>query len=105
MIAQGVCGQTLDLHYDDNSDKVQLTDIDLELVKVLWNKKEISVPNGEAFYAIDFIKKNKRILRLHIKEALELKGIIDSLVYDANLDMCMKEEDMKNGSKKENNKK
>jgi hypothetical protein len=67
-------GQMLETCYDDN-----MTQLNLEL-------KKICLGGNFSFYVIDFQNwtgKGKHLFRLHIKEALSLKSMIDELVYDA----------------------
>ena len=71
-----VCGIEQEIHYDK-----EIMRLNLELVSVM-------LPDEEPYYEIHFQDwkkdgKCKTILKLHIKEALELKSIIDQLVYDA----------------------
>lgn len=81
MKIENICGTTLEIYYDDRYEC-----IDLELVKVFLSKED-----KEGHYQIHLEatlkdKKFKNLLKLHIKDAIELKSIIDNLVYDANQD-------------------
>lgn len=71
-------GQVMNIYYDKKCDK-----LNLELVK-----KKFRIPSNEHYYEIHFQdwskdNKSKTLLKLHIKEAIELKSIIDNLVYAA----------------------
>lgn len=70
-----VCGYDKEIMYNGQDKKEVL---DLELIKIGGNVK-----NGDGYYAIELRLNNKKLVRLHILEAIELKSIIDCLVYDS----------------------
>lgn len=77
-IEKPICGETVRIFFDK-----RFEEIDLELIRISHDKK-----SKEGFYAIEFCgtdqkKKSKILLRLHIKEAIRLKSVIDNLVYDS----------------------
>jgi hypothetical protein len=74
-----ICGITGKIHYDG-----EIEELNLELVRVGTKK--------DGYFAIEFQDWTdddepiaKTLIRLHIKEAIELKAKIDQLVYDATL--------------------
>lgn len=80
MKIERIGGYTFETMYDE-----RYKCIDLELVKVYLSKDD---KEGHYQIHIDATtkKKFKNILKLHIKDAIELKSIIDNIVYDANED-------------------
>ena len=73
-----ICGTEFVTNYDK-----RYKCVDFELIKIGKNK--------DAYYEIHLIATNKdgsftNLLKLHIKDAIEIKSIIDNLVYDANQD-------------------
>ena len=82
---ENIGGYTFETYYDR-----RYKNIDLELVRVVLNDK-VLCHEEITYYQINIEattknKKIKNILKLHIKDAIELKSIIDNLVYDANQD-------------------
>ena len=79
---EGIEGIRKDIHFDD---KRAVLDIDL-----------VKVSNNEGgYFRIDLNTEDESILKLHIQEAIELKSVIDSLVFSAvtNSQNKQKEED------------
>lgn len=73
-----VSGQVLDLFHDDKIKK-----LNVQLVHVGGN-----VANGDGYHAIDLEDwtgkdTSKKLVRLHIKDAIALKAAIDTAVYEA----------------------
>lgn len=77
MKTEEICGIEKEINYDDKIER-----LNFELKKVYLKDDK------EGFYAIDVEnwKINggcKLLFRMHIQEAIELKSIVDSLVFDA----------------------
>ena len=82
---ENIGGYTFETYYDQ-----RYKNIDLELVRVVF-KDKVLFHEEIPYYQINIEattknKKIKTILRLHIKDAIQLKSIIDNMVYDANQD-------------------
>tara|TARA_Y100000310_G_scaffold78214_1_gene74851 strand:- start:1557 stop:1802 length:246 start_codon:yes stop_codon:yes gene_type:complete len=80
MKEEDVCGETIQLHFDEN-----ITLLNLELVRV-------DGKNDVPYYQVHFEDwtkkdKSKTLIKLHIKDAIQLKSIIDNLVIDMIEDM------------------
>lgn len=79
MKEKNICGEGMDLGFDKKVKK-----LNLELVHVGGNVKA-----GDGYYAIDlgdWTKSGRHLVRLHILDAIELKSVIDKLVYEATVD-------------------
>lgn len=68
-VMKRICGETTDIIYDEHISKLNL---------------ELALdPIGTPVILFeDWTKKGKELFTLHIKEAIELKGMIDNLVVD-----------------------
>ena len=69
MVKQNICGEVLDIGFDKNIKK-----LNLELIKDKIGCFCIEIQ--------DWTKGETTLVRLHIKEAIQLKSIIDNLVCD-----------------------
>jgi len=65
-----ICGEVLNINYDD---KIKIINAELAQDSIGTNLIILQ----------DWTKKSKNIITLHIKEAIELKGVIDRLIYDS----------------------
>lgn len=80
VIEDPICGEGKKIRYDQKT-----MSLDVELVRVLLGEDD-----DEGHYEIVFCDgsgKGEEFFRLHIKEAIELKSIIDNLVFDSVIDM------------------
>ena len=78
MKEENLVGECIDIYHDKKIDK-----LNAELVHVGGDVK-----NGEGYYAIDLSNwtgNGKHLVRLHILDAIELKAVIDKLVYEASI--------------------
>jgi hypothetical protein len=80
---QVICGDFKQIHYDDLYDE-----LDLELVQT---NLDLIPPCYEIHIAGKIKDKWHLILKLHLKEAIELKSMIDNLVVDAMENNSLKE--------------
>jgi hypothetical protein len=76
MKREEITGISTDICYNN----FKKTKLNIELVRV-------DLGDGQIYYEIEFSdwtkERTKRYFNLHIKEAIELKAMIDTLVYDA----------------------
>jgi len=69
-----ISGEVMDIHYDEKIEK-----LNLGLARDKCNSPVILFE--------DWTKEGEHLLTLHIKEALELKAIIDKLVFDYTMEL------------------
>lgn len=86
MPVRGICGIEQEIHYDRKVEK-----IDVDLVHVGGSVK--TADGYRMLVFTDISAKNpdrhKHLFQLHIKEAIQLKSLLDELIYDS-----IAEEDM-----------
>ena len=71
-----VCGEWLEIFYDKKIDKLDFSLIEITDIDGGINYK-IAIEN------VTNNMKPKKLVELHIKEAIEIKSIIDKLVYES----------------------
>lgn len=74
MKRNNVSGIEMDLFYNKKKTK-----LNIELVRV-------DLGNDAIYYELDFTDDKKRFFTMHLKEAIELKAMIDCMIYDATRD-------------------
>lgn len=73
-----VCGHVIDLHHDDKINK-----LNFELVRMTDKYENFDDDHNYLIKIQDWTKKGKTLVTLHLKDAIRIKSVIDSLIYDA----------------------